>query len=99
MPLRANRARPKGGTGAAFGGSVSPSGRHERRGKTAAFGDQEPVSRNAEGGMVVKAPPAPSFVVAHSEFLLEFLVVALHDPAMLRQTNRVGKLGVVRQSG
>jgi hypothetical protein len=39
-------------------------------GKTAPFGHQEPVGRKAEGGMVVKAAPTPSFVVAQSEFLL-----------------------------
>jgi hypothetical protein len=53
-------------------------------GKTAPFGYQEPISRNAEGGMVVKAAPTPSLVVAQSEFLLKFLVVALDDPTMLR---------------
>jgi hypothetical protein len=34
--------------------------------------------------MMVKAAPTSSFVVAQSEFLLEFLLVALNDPAMLR---------------
>jgi hypothetical protein len=68
-------------------------------GKTAPFGYQEPVSRNAEGGMMMKAAPTSSFVVAQSEFLLEFLVVTLNDPAMLRQTNEIRKLGFDRQSG
>ena len=49
--------------------------------------------------MMMKAPPTSSFVVAQSEFLLEFLVVTLDDPAMLRQANQIGKLGVDRQGG
>ena len=31
---------------------------------------------------MVKAPPAPAFIVAQSQFLFEFLVVALDDPAV-----------------
>jgi hypothetical protein len=33
--------------------------------------------------MVVKASPSSSFVVAQPQFLLEFLIVAFDDPAML----------------
>jgi hypothetical protein len=31
---------------------------------------------------MVKAPPAPSFIVAQSQFLFEFLVVPLDDPSV-----------------
>src|SRR5215472_5427546 len=67
--------------------------------KTAPFGHQEPIGRNAEGGMMVKTTPTPSFIVAQSEFLFQLLVVPLDDPAMLGQAHHIGKLGCLRKSG
>ena len=61
-------------------------------GKTAPFGHQEPVGRDAEGSVMVKTAPASSFIVAQSEFLLQFFVVALDDPAMLGQSHQIGML-------
>jgi hypothetical protein len=68
-------------------------------GKTAPFGHQEPVGRNAKGGMMVKAAPTPPFVVSQSEFLLQFLVVALDDPTLLGQAYQIGEFGFSRESG
>src|SRR5215467_815626 len=68
-------------------------------GKTAPFGHQEPIGRNAEGGMMVKAAPTPSFIVAQSEFLFQLLVVPLDDPAMLGQAHQIGKFSFGRESG
>jgi len=46
-------------------------------------GHQEPVSRNAQRGVMVKAAPPPSLIVPQSELLLQILVVALNAPAHL----------------
>jgi hypothetical protein len=53
-------------------------------GKTAPFGHQEPIGRDAESSVMVKAAPASSLIMTKSEFLLQLFVVALDDPAMLR---------------
>jgi hypothetical protein len=68
-------------------------------GKTAPFGYQEPIGRDAEGSVMVKAAPASSFVMTKSEFLLQLFVVALDDPALLRRSYQIRKLGVLGQSG
>lgn len=68
-------------------------------GKTAPFGHQEPIGCDAEGRVMVKAAPASSLIVAQSEFLLQFFVVALDDPLMLGQAHQIGKLSVGGQSG
>jgi hypothetical protein len=47
---------------------------------------------------MVKPAPASSFIVAQSEFLLQFFVVTLDDPALLGQAHQIGKRGVGGQS-
>ena len=44
---------------------------------------QESVSGNAQAGVVMKVAPAPAFIVAESQILLEILVVPLDAPAHL----------------
>ena len=56
-------------------------------GKTVPLSHQEPIGGDAERRMVVKAAPAAPFVVSQSQFLLEFLVVALNDPALFGQSD------------
>jgi hypothetical protein len=68
-------------------------------GKTAPFGHQEPIGRDAEGSVMVKTTPASSFIVSQPEFLLQFLVVALDDPTMLGEAHQIWKLQVFGQSG
>jgi hypothetical protein len=51
-------------------------------GKTVPLTDQEPVRGDAQGGVVMKSAPAPTFIMAQTQFLLEFLVVAFDDPAV-----------------
>jgi hypothetical protein len=68
-------------------------------GKTAPFGHQEPIGRDAEGSVMVKTAPASSFIMSQSEFLLQFLVVALDDPTVFGQSHQISKLHVFRQSG
>ena len=48
---------------------------------------------------MVKTAPASSFVMTKSEFLLEFFVVALDDPAMFRYAHQIFQLGGLGQSG
>jgi hypothetical protein len=48
---------------------------------------------------MVKAAPTSSFVVTQPEFLFQFFVVALDDPAMLGQSHQIGKLRVGGQRG
>ena len=40
-----------------------------------ALGDEKSVGDDAQGGMVMETPPAPTLVVCELELLLEFLVV------------------------
>jgi hypothetical protein len=42
---------------------------------------------------MVKAALTPSFIVARSEFLFQFLVVPLDDPAVLGQAHQIGEFG------
>ena len=48
--------------------------------------------------MMVKAAPASSFIMAPVEFLLQFFVITLDDPALLGQAHQIGKRGVSGQS-
>src|ERR1035437_5854372 len=44
---------------------------------------QEPICRDAQRGMMVKATPTSALVMPKAEFLLQILVVALNAPAHL----------------
>src|SRR6185503_721295 len=52
---------------------------------------------NAQGGVMMKAAPAPSLVVAQSEFLLELLIVPFNAPAHFGGLDQIDKWGVSRQ--
>src|SRR6266852_9743919 len=45
------------------------------------FRQQETVGCNAQGGVMMKATPAPSLVVAQAEFLFKLLIVPFNAPA------------------
>jgi len=47
------------------------------------FRQQETVGCNAQGGVMMKATPAPSLVVAQAEFLFKLLIVPFNAPAHL----------------
>ena len=49
--------------------------------------------------MVVKATPVAPFVMAQPEFLLQLLVVALDDPAVLGTMNEILEAGIGGQVG
>ena len=52
---------------------------------------QEPVRRNTQGGVMMKATPAPSLIVAQAELLFKFLVVPLNAPAHLGDSDQFYK--------
>src|ERR1700693_2942648 len=58
---------------------------------------QEAVGRNAQGGVMMKAAPTPSLVVAQAEFLLELLIVPLNAPAHFGCLDQIHKRGVSGQ--
>src|SRR4029077_6109354 len=68
-----------------------------RGGKTVPLGNQEPVSSDAKCRMMMKTAPASAFVMSQSQFLLEFLIVPLNDPALLGQFDQVGEGGLCGQ--
>lgn len=50
---------------------------------------QETVRCNAQTGVVVKSPPAPSLIVTQSQILLQVLVIALNAPAHVRGAHQI----------
>ena len=50
---------------------------------------QETVGCNAQGGVMMKATPAPSLVVAQAEFLFKLLIVPLNAPAHLGAIDQI----------
>ena len=70
------------------------------RGKEPApLGDEEPVRGDAEYSVMVETAPAAAFTVPQPEFLLQFLVIPLKDPAVLRCLDEFPQLGVGRKCG
>jgi hypothetical protein len=54
-------------------------------GKTVPLVDQKPIGCDAQDGVMVKATPGSSFIMAQSQLLFEFLIVTLDDPTVLGQ--------------
>ncbi len=48
---------------------------------------------------MVKSPPAAAFKMSQPEFLLQFLVVALDDPALFSQCYQVAQRDILPQIG
>ena len=88
---------PAVGSRAAFSGPVVGHGRSGRRGEKAPLCHQEPVRRNTEGGMMMKAAPSPAFIVPKAEFLLELFVVAFNTPAKFGQKDQRLQAALRRQ--
>jgi hypothetical protein len=57
-------------------------------GKSAAFGNQKTVSRDAQGAMMMEAAPGTALKVVEPQLLLEFLKVALNSPAQLGNSDQ-----------
>src|SRR3954449_80846 len=58
-------------------------------GEKAPLANEEAVSRDAQGGVMMKATPAPSLVVIKPQLLLQLLIVALDPPAHLGRPDQV----------
>ena len=61
------------------------------------FRQQETVGCNAQGGVMMKATPAPSLVVAQAEFLFKLLIVPFNAPAHLGGINQIYQRGISGQ--
>jgi hypothetical protein len=70
-----------------------------RGGKTAPFGHQEPIGSYAQGGVMVKSAPASPFIMTETQFLLEFFIIPLDDPAMFGQAHQVSNFGLRGERG
>ena len=55
---------------------------------------QETVGCNAQGGVMMKATPAPSLVVAQAEFLLKLLIVPFNAPAHFGSLDQIYQRGI-----
>ena len=48
-----------------------------RQGEKTSLANEEAIGRNAQGGVMMKAAPTPSFIMIEPKFLLEVLVIPL----------------------
>ncbi len=49
--------------------------------------------------MMMKAPPAAPFKVAQTQFLFQFLIIALDNPALFAERGQIAQPGVFHQIG
>ena len=82
MPFGARPANRGAGSGQESSRRVAPVGRGRRGGKTAPLDHEEAVSGNAEGSVVMESSPAAALIMSQSQFLFQFFIVALDDPAV-----------------
>ena len=81
------------------GGNESKMTGSGRGGKTVPLGYQEPISRNAQCGVVVKSAPVATFEMAEPQLLFQFLIIPFDDPAVLRGLDQRFESGSGRQCG
>src|SRR4029453_11410880 len=63
----------------------------------ASLAHEEAVSRNTQGGVMVKATPTPPLEVSEAQLLLELLVIPLDPPAQLGAADQIDQGGRRRQ--
>src|SRR3954463_9086168 len=68
-----------------------------RRGEKTSLANEEAIGRNAQGGVMMKAAPAPPFIMIEPQFLLEILIIPLDPPAQLGPVNQIDQGGRRRQ--
>ena len=68
-----------------------------RGGKTVPLGYQEPISCDAECGVMMKSAPASPFIMTETQFLLQFLVVPLNNPAVFGDLYQILQLRLRRK--
>ena len=66
------------------------------RGKKTPLGDEEAIGGDAQGGMMMKAAPAPALIVIEPDFLFQFFVIALNAPSALGGGHQILERGVGR---
>src|SRR5688500_15940616 len=67
------------------------------RGEKTSLANEEAIGRNAQGGVMMKAAPAASFIMIEPKFLLEILVIPLNSPAQFGPVNQIDQGGRRRQ--
>ena len=72
-----------------------PGGTRSRGGNRLPFGDQEPVSGDAQRGVMVKATPSPPFKMPEPNLLLELLIITLDAPAQLGGVDELGEVDIL----
>jgi hypothetical protein len=55
-----------------------------RGGKTVSLGHQEPLSCNAQRGVMVEAAPVPAFKVSQSQLLFQLFIIPLSGKGLAR---------------
>src|SRR5215217_6746411 len=65
-----------------------------RGGKPGPLGDQEPISCDAERGVMVEPTPVAAFKVSQAQFLFQLLVVPFDDPALFGHSGESFERGV-----
>ena len=69
------------------------------RGKKTPLGDEEAIGGDAQGGMMMKAAPAPALIVIEPDFLFQLLVIALNAPSAFGGGHQILERGVGWQGG
>src|SRR6478672_11467238 len=59
------------------------------RGEKTSLANEEAIGRKAQGGVMMKAAPATSFIMVEPEFLLEILVIPFNPPAQFGHVNQI----------
>ncbi len=72
----------------AEGGDRRPEATVRRRGEKTPLPHQEAVGGDAQGSVVMENAPAAPFKMTQTEFLFEFLIIALDDPSLFGQRTR-----------
>ena len=58
------------------------------------LGDQESIRCDAQGGMMMEAAPSAPFIMAESDLLLEFLIIAFDAPPLLCSVDQIAECDV-----
>ena len=99
MPFRTVTASRGAGSGQEAAVGVIPIARLAPRGKNGPFGHQEPIGRDAQGGVMMKPAPVATFIMTQAELLFQFLVVAFDDPAVFGAMHEFFQTGIVSEIG
>src|ERR1041385_343101 len=68
-----------------------------RGGKTVPLGNEEPISGDAQSGVMVETAPVTAFKVSQSQLLFQLLVIPFDDPAVFGCFDQSAEPGIQRQ--